>query len=80
MKLTNKHGLPQAIVNAIKNDPYTPGKRADISVTRLIDAPQVSVLYRNHYKDIVEDVSNRIFSIMGQAMHHILERAEDNDA
>ena len=71
--ITNKHGLPEALVKAVQNDPYTGG--GDISVTKLIDSPQRRQLWRQHEADIEEDVSERIWSLLGQAVHHILERA-----
>jgi hypothetical protein len=73
MNLTNIHGLPDALVNAIKNDPYTGG--GDISVTKLIDAPQLRVLRKKYANLVVEDVSDRIWALMGQAVHTVLERA-----
>lgn len=72
--LTNIHALPAAIVAAVQNDPYTGG--GDISVTKLIDAPQRRVLWAKHQDRIVEDVSERIWALLGQAVHHILERAD----
>ena len=71
--ITNKHGLPEALVRAVMNDPYTGG--GDISVTKLIDAPQKRALWLQHQDAIEEDVSERIWSLLGQAVHHILERA-----
>lgn len=73
MNLTNVHGLPDALVNAVRNDPYTGG--GDISVTKLIDSPQRRVLRKKHGSLVVEDVSERIWSLMGQAVHTVLERA-----
>jgi hypothetical protein len=73
MHLTNLYGLPDAIYNAVKNDPYQGG--GDISVTKLIDAPQRRTLQKIHRKVVVEDVSDRIWSLMGQAVHTVLERA-----
>ena len=72
--ITNVHGLPQSLVAAVTNDPYTNGG-ADISVTALIDAPQVRVLKKRHADDISVDVSERIWALLGQAVHTILERA-----
>jgi len=71
--ITNIHGLPEALVKAVQNDPYTGG--GDISVTKLIDAPQKRALWLQHHDAIEEDVSERIWSLLGQAVHHILERA-----
>lgn len=75
MKLTNNLNLPEPIVNAIKNDTYTPGPRADISVTQLLSPPRVVALRRTHKDEITEDASERIWSLLGQAIHTILERA-----
>ena len=46
--ITNKHGLPQSIVDAVANDPYVGG--GDVSVTKLIDAPQIMQLTRQRMK------------------------------
>lgn len=73
MNLTNLHGLPEALVRAVTNDPYTGG--GDISVTKLIDSPQVRVLRKQYGHSVVEDVSDRIWSLLGQSVHTILERA-----
>lgn len=75
MKLTNRLGLPQPIVDAVKNDGYTRGD-ADISVTELLDPPMLRALKVKHEEELEEDVSDRIFSLLGQTMHGILERSE----
>ena len=72
-KLTNVHNLPAAIVAAVQADPYEGG--GDISCTRLIDAPQIRVLGSKHKDEITVDVSERVFALMGQAVHTVLERA-----
>jgi hypothetical protein len=72
--LTNVHGLPQAIMDAVTADPYT-GGTGDISCTKLIEAPQIRVLGGKHTNEITVDVSDRVFSLMGQALHTVLERA-----
>lgn len=74
MNLTNLHGLPDALVHAVRNDPYQGG--GDISVTKLIDSPQKRVLAKRYRDVVVEDVSERIWSLMGQAVHTVLERAQ----
>ena len=70
---TNVHGLPQSIVDAVANGPYTGG--GDGSATKLIDAPQIATLSRKHHDQLVVDVSERVWSLLGQAVHTILERA-----
>jgi len=74
MQLTNKLRLPAAIVAAIYNDDYSKGN-ADASVTELLSPPQLAKLRRLHADDIVEDASDRIWSLLGQAVHSIIERA-----
>ena len=71
--LTNVHNLPAAIVAAVQADPYVGG--GDISTTKLIDAPQIRVLGGKHKDEITVDVSERVFALMGQAVHTVLERA-----
>lgn len=72
-QITNVHGLPQSIVAAVTNDPYVGG--GDISATKLIDSPRISELYRQHRDQITVDVSERVWSLLGQAVHTVLERA-----
>jgi hypothetical protein len=74
MKLTNCSNLPKAIYNAVSNDSYTSGG-ADISVTTLLQPPRKVALERTHREELVEDCSDRIWALMGQAMHSVLERS-----
>ena len=74
MKLTNKLRLPEVIVDAVANDSYTKGQ-ADISVTELLMPPQLRQLKLKHADDLEEDVSDRIYSLLGQSLHVIIERA-----
>lgn len=75
MKLTNKANLPEPIVNAVMNDGYSNGG-AGYSVTTLLKPPRVVALERKHAEEITEDVSDRIWSLLGQVVHGILERAD----
>jgi PD-(D/E)XK nuclease superfamily len=72
IKLTNKHNIPDVFVRACMIDRHV--TKGDISTTQLIDAPQIRYLKAHH--DIEEDVSDRLWMLMGTAMHHVLERAE----
>lgn len=75
MKITNLLGLPQPLVDAVTNDPYTGGVGADISVTRLIQPPRKVALEKLHREEMVEDAADRIYALCGQIGHLILERA-----
>lgn len=76
MKLTNKHNLPESIIKAIMNDPYNAGP-CDMSVTTLISPARKVELTRWHKDKITEDASDKIWTLFGQAMHHVLERADN---
>lgn len=75
MQITNKLGLPDALVAAVRNDPYTRGD-ADISCTTLIGPPQIRRLIEAHGNALEEDAAERIWALFGQAVHVILERAQ----
>lgn len=70
--ITNRLGLPEPIVEAIRNDDYDPGD-SDFTVTELIGPARQAALVARH--GVEEDASERIYSLLGQAVHSILERA-----
>jgi hypothetical protein len=74
MKLTNRANLPQAIVDAVTNDSYSKGD-AHISVTGLLRPPRLAILEKCHEDALTEDAADRIWSLLGQSIHTILERA-----
>src|SRR5256885_456391 len=74
MRLTNHAGLPTALVAAVQNDSYD-GGNCDISVKRLIQPARKVALEKLHADEIVEDVGERIWSLMGQLGHSVLERS-----
>ena len=75
MKITNKANLPDALVSAISTGDYRP-KPNRISVTSLINPPQLESLKRKHWDDLEEDASDRIWALLGSASHSILEQAD----
>lgn len=75
MKITNRSNLPKVIERAVINDPYD-SSGSNISATRLIAPPRIRVLEMRNWDLIEDDVSNRIFSLLGQSVHHILERSK----
>jgi len=78
VKFTNKLGLPDAIVRAVKNDKYSKGD-ADYSATQLLKPPRAVVLEREHWEHLEQDVSDRVWSMFGQAFHVVAERANHED-
>lgn len=79
MILTNRLGLPKSIENAVRNDGYSKGA-AHISVTSLIGPARKRAIEMVHADEITEDVADRIWSLMGQVAHGILQRADSEDA
>lgn len=74
--VTNKHNLPQALVNLLGAREYSKGN-SHWSVTQLIGAPRITVLRNQFKKEITEteDLSDRFWSLMGSNIHKILEHA-----
>ena len=77
MKFTNKYGLPKTVFDVLANDGYKAGKD-DYSVTSLLKSPRQLQLYRRNFDNIEEDVSDRVWSLLGQAAHSILEKHGDD--
>lgn len=78
MKLTNNLGLPAAFENFAANDKYSRGD-AQVSVTTLIDSPRIAVLRSDHHQEMEVDVADRVWALMGTAVHHVLEHTNSPD-
>ena len=78
MKYTNKMNLPESIARAVQNDTYSKGS-ADISVTGMIGPARKRQLEADNYHDLETDVADRVWSLYGQIVHAILERADLED-
>jgi hypothetical protein len=76
-RITNKHNLPQTLVNLAENRDYSRGA-SDRSITQLIDSPQVSVLRMRNENRIQEDVVDTFWANLGSALHHVTERGADD--
>lgn len=81
MKLTNVHDLPTAVYNAIKNDTYDgPAiEDSEISVTTINSPVRIYYLKKRHWGELVEDAADRLWTLMGSAVHAVLERAESKN-
>lgn len=71
--ITNKFNLPAPLVEAVRNDGYS--NSGTLSVTTLLKPPQAVAIERAHAEELTEDASDRIWALLGQATHTILERA-----
>lgn len=76
-RITNIYDLPEVLVQAVMNDKYSPGQ-SDYTTSQLAGTPARQwALKRRHWRDITEDVSDRIYSLSGQSKHVVLERAAE---
>ena len=76
MKLTNKHGLPETIMNVLKRPEYSKGK-AHLSVTQLINSPKIVALTKKFDAEIEQDAADMVWSLFGSAIHKVLEHGKD---
>lgn len=76
MHLTNKYNLPQTFMNVAKRPEYTKGK-AHVSATELLNSPRIVQLRKKYDSQIEVDVSDMIWSIIGTAIHGVLEKGQD---
>jgi len=72
MRITNKYSLPEVFERFDRANKHST-EGADISVTTLIDSPRVRHLKDKHSNDLSIDVSDMALSILGTAVHKILE-------
>lgn len=73
MQITNRYNLPSAIVNNVLNDEYSRGD-AMLSVTQLLNSPRIVILQRLNEDKMSVDVVDRLPSLLGTAMHKVLEK------
>jgi hypothetical protein len=72
--ITNHAGLPESIVRAVKADPYSKGD-CDFSATQLLKPSRIVALEAIHHDEIEEDAADRLWALMGQLGHAVLERS-----
>lgn len=78
MTLTNKLGLPEPLVNAVRQDPYS-SNGSDTTVTTLLKPTRAVALEKLHKDEITEDASERLWALAGQIGHAILERGSKHE-
>ncbi len=76
MIITNQQGFPAIFEAACRNEKYSRGE-ADITTTELIDSTMIRDLKRKHSDEIVQDVSDMVYSMAGQGIHAMFERAAE---
>lgn len=73
--ITNHFGIPDQFLNYARKKLYSRGK-SNSSITTLIDSPQVAVLKEARADDMVIDISDMIWSLLGTAVHNVLHAQE----
>lgn len=72
--LTNKMNLPQPFVDAAtSHHEYKPNR---YSVTEVLGGTCEAVLKRRHAGESTEDVSDRLWAVLGSAVHKVLEMSQ----
>src|SRR5207248_8925231 len=73
---TNSLSLPRPLVEAVRADDYSRGD-CDYTTNQLIRPVRINSLLNKHRDQISEDASDRIWTLFGQAIHTIFDRAKD---
>jgi len=78
MKITNLHNLPEAVYNKVARirEPI----KDRFHVTDLCNAPLMRYLREKHWDSLKEDASDRIWALLGSAVHYILEETAPSDS
>jgi hypothetical protein len=72
-RLTNNLNLPAPLVSAVTRHPR-PDKPNSISVSELIQPPQLRALVRKHADELTEDASDRLWALLGTLLHGVMEQ------
>jgi len=78
MRLTNKFNLPQTFLNVLDRPTYSKGG-ANISATQLLNSPKIVALTKKYDDEIEQDASDMVWSIIGTAIHGVLEHGRDEN-
>jgi hypothetical protein len=72
MRITNNNSLPAPLVQAVTRD--RKDRAGHISVTEIIQPPQVRALMRQHDAELTEDAADRLWALLGTLLHQALEK------
>ena len=77
--ITNNSNLPEFIYQSVLYWSKHHDSGADYSITQLLNPPRIAELQRLHGDEIVEDATDRIWSLLGSATHKVIESAIEED-
>jgi hypothetical protein len=73
--ITNKHNVPAPLVTLATREYYSKGK-SSYSVTELMSPPKIKRLREQYNENIEQDVSDMLWSMLGSALHVVMERGD----
>lgn len=73
MKITNKHGLPEALHRLCENNVYGFSNKS-YSVTTLLNDPKYILLSKRHFDEIEQDCADMMNLVLGTAVHSLIEK------
>jgi CRISPR/Cas system-associated exonuclease Cas4 (RecB family) len=79
MNITNKYNLPNGLYKALQKMSYISDDMNSISVSDLINPPLIWYLKKLHRDEIEEDASERLWALLGTAVHYIISEGEDRN-
>jgi PD-(D/E)XK nuclease superfamily len=74
MKVTNKYNVPETLMTLATREFYSKGA-SQYSVTELLSPPRIRRLREQYDEKMVEDVSDGLWSLLGSALHVVMERS-----
>lgn len=74
MKITNRLNLPAPLVHAITRHPRH-NEPDTISVSELIQPPQLRALVKKYDHELTEDASDRLWALLGTLLHGVMEKS-----
>lgn len=80
MRITNRMHLPEPLVKAVQSKEDRFFMPNEISVTQLLKPPRMIALERQYEGQISEDASERIWALMGDAIHQILGATKEENS
>lgn len=75
MKITNVHNVPAPLVTLASREYYSKGD-SQYSVTEIMSPPRIRRLREQHNDNITQDVSDMLWSMLGSALHVVMERGD----
>lgn len=74
---TNRFNVDPTIAAAITHGEFYLTPSSDFTVTELLKPPQINALSMVHRHELQEDVSGRLWALLGNAIHEIMRRGAD---